>query len=221
MYHQPKIFLDETPRPTKERKRLRKHRRKGSTPRLSNKEESAQIATFPILVERTKNSATPRQRNRKYFSPELASSPSVLDSEENSDTEEYCGVGCLNRQTPGFCPTEKLPKTNRIYESLHQPRHNRKKKNKVRKVEEEGTYSVYQSFMERPLSRNGPCRGKNHARDRSPDNRLGAIHNPWSARSFELPTTLRHPEGGTKRPRKLPPIDKENRANIDYLSKRL
>lgn len=211
MYHFPKSFEEEQ---RKERKRARRRRRKEITQKpLNRREQPLHPATFPVIVERTKASPSQsRHRSKKYYSPELTSSQSGYESAEYTESEEFYGMGCLNRETAYSSSRSKLPPPapKQLVESSSYPkkRSSRKKKKGI-KVEEDHTHSLYPSFLDRPPSRNG----LNFAMD-SPYRNMEPI--PTRKSLENMPGFGELPEMKCiKRPKKLPPIDKENRAHTD------
>ena len=206
MYHFPKSFEDEQ---RKERKRARRRRRKEIMQKpISSRREQPHPATFPVIVERSKAvSPSSRHRNRKYYSPELSSSHSGYES-EYSETEEFYGMGCVNRETThnsrSKLPAPKPP----VGDTKYHKKRSRKKKRGV-KAEEDHSHPLYPSFLERPPSRNGV----NFALD-SPYRNMDPIPARKSMENMPGFSDLSEIKC-LKKPKKLPPIDKENRGHQD------
>ena len=203
MYHFPKSYEDEQ---RKERKRARRRRRKEMVQK-QNRREQPQVATFPVIVERTKTSPSSRHRSRKYYSPESSSHSGYESAAEYSESEEFYGMGCLNRET-AYSTRSKLPVPKPAGESSYQKRRSRKKKKGI-KMDEDHTHHLYPGYLERPPSRNGVS----FAMD-SPYRNMDPIP---ARKSMEgMPSFGEMPEMKCiKRPKKLPPIDKENKSHTD------
>ena len=146
-------------------------------------------------------------RNRKYYSPELSSSHSGYES-EYSETEEFYGMGCVNRETThnsrSKLPAPKPP----VGDTKYHKKRSRKKKRGV-KAEEDHSHPLYPSFLERPPSRNGV----NFALD-SPYRNMDPIPARKSMENMPGFSDLSEIKC-LKKPKKLPPIDKENRGHQD------
>ena len=203
--HFHKSFEEEQRR---ERKRGRRRRRKEVAQKASRREQH-HPGTFPIIVERTRASPSSRHRSRKHYSPEPSSSHSGYESAEYSEGEEFYSIGCLNREPAAYSTRTKLPAPKPVAEPSYQKKRSRKKKKGI-KMDEDHTHPLYPGYLERPPSRNGINFPMDSSQYRSVD--------PIPARkSMEsMPGFCDIPDiRCIKRPKKLPPIDKENKGHTD------
>lgn len=217
-------FADENQDTNKSKKENKKSRRnRPRTPTTPNEH----TGTFPALVEqRPSEPRRSRRRKAQPLSPEIGTTSCSPVNTDQSDVDEYFGIGCVNREA-NRTPRVKIHHRSNARNKPTKPR--RKKKKRASKHEEcyfpsSSNPPLY--FHDRPASQfgsgfhNRESSPRNVGPRRSAENVYGyshygfrSPHEPNAPRAFELPPLNDFRCRMLKKPSKLPPIVRDNQAD--------